>query len=535
MTTQNGHEASPGWDQFREQVTRLRRKAGRQQQELARALGLAPHVLSRKLHGLNQTYLTHYEVKQIILTLAAWDAITTQDEAVELLVLMNLRREGFSAEEWQAVPLNRLTPPRRSPAPMIQHESPGRHARLGQPGIPAPLTSFIGRDWAIKAVRQLLQQEDVRLVTLLGTGGVGKTRLALALAPLMYRDFADGVYFVSLAATQESALVPTLIAQALDVLSPTPGAMPGLSSEQLLKAALTDKSLLLILDNFEQVLPAATTVAELLQAAPRLKVLITSRAVLHVYGEHIFGVSPLEIPDPHHLPALPALEEFPAIRLFIERAQAVLPGFALTAQNADAIIQLCVRLDGLPLAIELAAARTRFLSPGQLLERLEGGRDRLQHPGATGLALLRRESRDVPERQRTLLKTLDWSYQLLEPAEQRLLARLSVFAGDWTLDMAQAVCQDEEEPDEALFNRLETLVNYSLVVSRQVAFSEEEPSQSFSLLETIREYALARLQESGELEQAQERHAHYYLRLVEQIEPNLVGTRRREAIQRLAR
>jgi predicted ATPase len=537
MTTQDEQKAPTKRDQFREKITSLRRQAGRQQQELARSLGLAPHVLSRKLHGLDQAHLTHDEVKLIILTLASWHAIATQDEAIELLALMNLKRESFAPEEWRAVPLNHLTPSNHRLAPALSQGSSGRPVSAGRSGIPTPLTSFIGRDWALKALRQLLQQENVRLVTLLGTGGVGKTRLALALASLMSGDFTDGVSFVSLAAIHEPSLVPTAIAQALALLSTAP-AMPPLDTEQLLKVALTDKDMLLVLDNFEQVLPAASVLAALLQASPRLKALVTSRAVLHIYGEHLFGVSPLEIPDPHSLPELPALEEFPAIRLFVERARAVRPGFTLTTQNAPAITQLCIRLDGLPLAIELAAARTRFLSPNQVLERLEGRRDEGQHSTATdtGLALLRHESRDVPERQRTLLKTLDWSYQLLDPATQRLLAWLSVFEGDWTLETALAVCQQEGEADETLFNRLEMLINSSLVVSTHATFSavEEDSARRFWLLETIREYAQGRLQESGELERVRRRHAHYYLSLVEQIEPYLVGPQRLLSIQRLA-
>ncbi|HEU5370719.1 MAG TPA: tetratricopeptide repeat protein [Ktedonobacterales bacterium] len=515
---------------FREQVTAARRRAGRLQKELAEALGLDEQVLGRKLHGRRASRLTQQEGKALIQTLAAWDAITTQAEAEELLSLLGLRRESFSTEEWASAPLNRLeaSPPRRSSG-SLSGALAGLASRKSGALIPAAVTSLIGRDWAVALVCERLCQPEVRLLTLVGTGGVGKTRLALAVANALRTFFADGVCFVSLASVLDPALVPSAIAQALHLLDASPASlMPRApqSAASLVKRYLRDQHALLVLDNFEQVLEAAGFVGDLLAAAPQLKVLVTSRAILQLYGEAIFGVPPLEVPDPNHLPDVARLAEVPAIQLFIERARAVQPTFALRPQNAASIARLCARLDGLPLAIELAAARCKLFSPQQVLERLGG------QPGqasaqtmAPGLAFLRQEARNVPARQQTLLETLAWSEQLLAPEEQQLLARLSVFLGGWTLEAAEAVCQEDRSSTPVL-ERLEALVNQSLVALLPAEANQSEAEAAaprFFLLETIHAYARTRLRERGEEEALQERHAAYYLRLAEQAEPDLLG------------
>ncbi|HYN89854.1 MAG TPA: BTAD domain-containing putative transcriptional regulator, partial [Ardenticatenaceae bacterium] len=313
--------------------------------------------------------------------------------------------------------------------------------------VPAPPTPLVGREGELARLAGLLADPPVRLVTLVGTGGVGKSHLALALADTLRHDFEDGVFFVALAAIRDQALVGPAIAQALGIRE-----APGQAPIETLKAALQAKQLLLLLDNFEQVTPAAALVAELLAGCPQLTVVVTSREALHVRGEHLFPVPPLAAPFLAHVsePAGPgeeweALAAYPAVRLFAARAQAARPSFALAPGNDRAIAAICARLDGLPLAIELAAARIRFFAPDELLSRLE-----------RRLTLLVGGPRDLPARQQTLRDTIGWSYDLLEPSEQRLFAGLAVFAGGCTLEAAEEV------------------VGYRLKV--EGATSEDEPS-----------------------------------------------------------
>jgi class 3 adenylate cyclase len=288
---------------------------------------------------------------------------------------------------------------------------PPRTLDARRDNLPVQLTSFVGRNEEIAEVRRLLGR--TRLLTLSGPGGVGKTRLALQVAAELLAGFGDGAFFVDLSSVTDPALVPSVVAQVLGV--------PEVAGRPILEAVrdrLRNQELLLVVDNFEQVVEAAPLLEELLTAAPALKVLVTSRVVLSLRGEQEYVVPPLELPDPERLPDLPALGRVEAVRLFTERAQAVRPGFRLTEENAPAVAEICARLDGLPLAIELAATRTQVLSPEQLLARLQ-----------QRLALLTSGARTLPERQRTLRAAIAWSYDLLEAAERRLLARLSVFSG----------------------------------------------------------------------------------------------------------
>jgi len=298
-------------DLFREKVAAARRQTGRLQRELADALGIDAQVLSRKLHGAKQSFLTHAEVKQIIKALATWDAISTQDEAIELLTLMGLRAESFSEQEWNAAPLNRLElfvgnqPTARGQrrgrfiAPTASAELAERVSIPSAPPLPAPSTSLIGREWLMQMLLDRLRHPSVRLLTLLGTGGVGKTRLALEVARSAQHDFADGVVFVSLATIRDAALVPSTIAQALRLSEPLAGSAPGWQSlsshEDVLKGFLREKELLLVLDNVEQIPDIAPFISDLLSSAAALKVMVTSRAVLHLYGEHEFDVPPLKV------------------------------------------------------------------------------------------------------------------------------------------------------------------------------------------------------------------------------------------------
>jgi len=365
--------------------------------------------------------------------------------------------------------------------------------------LPSQLSSFVGREDAIDEVRGLLGR--TRLLTLTGPGGMGKTRLALQVANDVLTEFADGAFFVDLCSVTDPLLVPPAVARALGV--------PEAADRTILDAVkdhVRDRELLLVLDNFEQVAEAAPAVEALLAASPRLKVLVTSRVVLSLRGEHEYRVPPLEPPDPDRLPDLPTLRRIEAVRLFTDRAVAVSPGFQVTEENAPAVAVITSRLDGLPLAIELAATRTKVLSPEEMLTRLD-----------SRLSILTSGPRTLPVRQRTLRDAIAWSHDLLEPAEQRLFARLSVFTGGWTLGAAEAVCVPgglDVEPLEGLTS----LVDQSLIRRTETAGESR-----FSMLETIREFALERLREAGELEEMSRRHADHFLRLALEAEPHLTA------------
>jgi predicted ATPase/DNA-binding CsgD family transcriptional regulator len=357
----------------------------------------------------------------------------------------------------------------------------------------------------------------VRLLTLTGAGGVGKTRLALQVTTALGEYFADGVTSVPLAPISDPDLIIPTIAQALG----TTGGGAG-SFLALLQAALRDKHLLLLLDNFEQVLPAAPQLTELLAVCPDLKLLVTSRAVLHVQGEHEFPVPPLALPNLTQLPEPEVLSDYAAIALFLQRAQAALPTFELTAANASAIAGVCVHLDGLPLAIELAAARIKLLPTQALLARL-GHR----------LEILTSGAQDVPARQQTLCNTITWSYQLLDAQEQRLFRLLSTFVGGCSLQAIEAVVAAQDKSNGAgwVLNGVASLLDKSLLQQTE----QEGGEPRLVMLETIREYGLEVLEASGEVETSWQAHAHYYLALAEEAEPQLHGAEQARWLDRLDR
>jgi predicted ATPase/DNA-binding CsgD family transcriptional regulator len=361
--------------------------------------------------------------------------------------------------------------------------------------LPAQLTAFVGRQREIQALLALL--DAARLVTITGPGGSGKTRLSLQVAEAAAARYAHGAVFVGLALTSEPERLPEPIARALEVTE-----QPNQSPIASLRRYLAQKHLLLILDNFEHLLRGAPLVTELLAAAPGLIILATSREALRLSGEHEYHLPPLSLPAAGMPASLADLLGNEAVSLFSQRAQSAWPGFQLTEENAPAVAAICRRLDGLPLAIELAAARVKLFGPQQMLARLE-----------SRLGLLTGGVRDAPARQRTLRDAMDWSYNLLEPDEQRLFARLAVFAGGRTIEALEAVCAAGLELDAV--DGLESLLNKNLLFQREGPTGEPR----FHMLETIKEYARERLVAGDEERQTRDRHLAYYLALAEEMEP----------------
>ena len=380
--------------------------------------------------------------------------------------------------------------------------------------LPAPFTSLIGREQEIAAVCTLLAHPEARLLTLTGAGGVGKTRLAVAIANEIQGTFPDGVDFVSLASIQDAgAALPTIV-QALDLHTSN---RPPLET---LQAELGEQRRLLVIDNFETVIAAAPSLLDLLAACPRLKLLVTSREVLHVRGEREIIVQPLALPDPQHLPDTEALAHYGAVALFLERAREVQPALQLTTVTVPLITEICHRLDGLPLALELAAARLKVLSLQALLERLE---HRLQ--------VLTGGPRDLPARQQTLRNTITWSYNLLAEEEQRLFRLLAIFADGCDLSAVEAVYTSLGGEHERVLDMVTSLLDKHLLHQR----AQDDATVRLLMHETIREYGLEMLAANQELEAARHGHAAYYLRLAEQANTYLEGAQQAVWLARLER
>jgi predicted ATPase/DNA-binding XRE family transcriptional regulator len=460
MTKDPKRDASRGHDApFGTLLRRLREDSGLTQEELAARAGLSAKGISDLERGARRRPHPH-----TVRSLA--DALElSEDERASLLATVPKR--GDLADN----------------APILIESA-----------LPAPPAPLVGRERDLEEVTGFLRRQEVRLLTLTGTGGVGKTRLALEAARHAGVFFPDGVAFIALAPLNDAGLVIPTVARSLGLKEAS-----GQTPREALREHLRDKRMLLVLDNFEHVLQAAPVIAELLEFCPNLKVIVTSRAPLLVRGEQEYPVPPLELPSSTLSPAPEEVAGSPSGRLFLERARAASPAFELTRENAVAVAAICWRLAGLPLALELAAVRTRFLDPAALLTRLDQ-------------ALSAGWTRDLPQRQQTISATLDWSYDLLSDPMRVLFRRLSVFVGGFSLEAAEALSANEGD----VLDRLGRLVEQSLV--------RVEPNGAkarYGMLEPVRQYALERLRESDEEEQTRARHAAFFLTLTERAAPEL--------------
>jgi predicted ATPase len=476
---------------FREAVRAHRRAVGRTQQQLARSIGLHPDVLSHKLNGRDNAVLTTPDVIGIATTLAGWGALASRADLHALLDLMEVPRHAVPAAAWAAPPLVTLRAGGEGAAPRAAAEPP---ARLRPAPLPAPATRLIGREHERAAVAAALATS--RLVTLTGVGGTGKTRLALQVAHDLAGTFADGVAFIDLAAVRDPALLATTVARGLG-LAPRSAEAAG----DHLAEALAGHELLIVLDNLEQLIDETHLLARMLATAPAVRLLATSRIPLRLYGEHMVRVPPLHPPS--------------AVRLFLARARAVRPDFAPDDGQLAAVGAICTALDGLPLAIELAAARVRLYSPAALLPLL---RSRLD--------LLTGGPRNLPHRQQTLRAALDWSHELLPPGARHLFARLGVFAGPFDAAAAAAV---EGQP-AAVSGTLESLAELADQSLLEVTAGE---NPGFRMLQTVREYSLARLAETGERDDVRRRHLAHFMAVAMAVRDGLDGPEQAALLDRL--
>jgi predicted ATPase/DNA-binding CsgD family transcriptional regulator/transcriptional regulator with XRE-family HTH domain len=497
--------ASPARSKFGELLRRHRGAAGLTQESLAEWAGISTRAISDLERGVHRA---------------------PQAETLSLLAAaLGLSPEHRTELEAAAVSLRDTVledrpRPNRSDQSAVEARASlttgWRDASGRQNNLPRPLTPFIGRRAELEAIRSLLLRGEARLLVLVGPGGIGKSRLALQAAADVQGAFRDGVVFVSLAPILVPDLAEATIARALGVPEDEDRPLRG-----RLKSHLEDKHLLLVLDNLEQVLAAAPLVADLLGACPQLAVLATSRAVLRLSGERVVAVPPLPLPEPARRLSLTQIAPNEAVRLFVDRARAVRSDFVLTEVNAGAVVEVCRRLEGLPLALELAAARVSTLTPSALLGRLE-----------RRLPLLTGGGGDRPPRQQTLRRTVAWSYDLLSASEQAVFRRLSVFVGGCDLEAAEAVGEGvgDAAPDAAgVLDLLASLVEKSLLRAEEAT----DGASRFVMLETIREYAAELLEASGEAPAASRRHAAFYLDLAGQAETGLAGTHQASWLERL--
>jgi predicted ATPase/DNA-binding XRE family transcriptional regulator/tetratricopeptide (TPR) repeat protein len=386
----------------------------------------------------------------------------------------------------------------------VKRPAPAKTEHPHPNNLPAPLTALLGRAPLVASACDYLRPDNVRLLTFTGAPGIGKTRMALQVAADLLPDFRDGVFFVELAPFTDPTLVASAISATFGLSESSNGSL-----QEDLKRFLNVKKLLLVLDNFEQVLDAAPLVLDLLTACPTLKVLATSREALNVPGEQQFPISPLDLPDEAHMPDIGALPRFAGIALFLERARGADPTFSLDKENAREVAAICNRLEGLPLAIELAAARVTLIPTGDMLARLDKQLQFLASPAR------HRHFVHLPARQQTMRAAIEWSYKLLDIEEQQLLSQLGVFVGGFTLEAAEAVC------GSGAVDGVGSLLAKSLM--KRAIGKYDEAERRFTMLESIREYAIEELEERGKAEELRRRHAIYFLELAERAEPHLTG------------
>ena len=471
-------------------LRRYRITAGLSQEALAERAGISVRGLSDLERGLSR--VPRLDTLRRIADALGLDA-ATRESLVEASGHLDLASEVDVLSQ--------------APAP--------RAGPRGTSSLPGYLTDLLGRERDELAIARLLREPTLRLLTLTGPGGVGKTRLAVKVASSLVEVFDDGVVFVPLAPVSEAALVLASITQALGA-----GERSDVSLFDAVTLAVRNKRMLLVIDNFEHVLDAAPVVADVLVASPSVKVLVTTRTLLRVGGEHVYDVLPLALPaaGPDDRITPDAATQSPAVALFLSRAHAVQPDFAISAENVVGVVEVCRELDGLPLALELAAARVAVLPPAELLGRLK-----------SGLSVLSTGRRDAPARHRALRDAIAWSYDLLTPGEQRLFRWLGVFAGGWSLELAETVCA-EPLAEQLVFDGLAALVEHSLV---QVQQGDEVTPSRFRLLETIREHARERLAASGEAPAAQRKHAEAMLHMVEEAEWHFLSRDRERWLRRV--